>query len=429
MIITVGYGKDSQGHLALNFGPLNTEGGWRRLNVLVTRAKWQTVFVTSMRSSELGGINPNNRGALALKNFIDYAEHACVLPPPASTLTFAETNDFEDAVRQALIERGLSVDAQVGASKFRIDLAIRHRQDSSRYALGVECDGASYHSSRTARDRDLLREQVLRQMNWRIHRVWSTEWFHNPEATISSILQSLEQAEAVSPEQLVEAPPLPHTDDPEGRDAGPATANQQPTRASSTTVGKYPGGRPYQRFRAGARFDIDVLLKTANVQTLAGLIASIVRLEGPIHRTLVVERLKEVFGLHSIHRESTTSQNIQQAINIASWVGWLRHSRSEGFLLTGEAEFTGYRTPGEGVERVIDLIAPEELEFVVLHLVEEQFGAQREKIPQAVARLLQVNRLSSEGSTLISQVVDGLLERGVLRGSGPQVYLGEPAGT
>ena len=419
MIISVGYGKDSQGHLALNFGPLNTEGGWRRLNVLVTRAKWQTLLVTSMRSWELDEINPNNRGALALKNFIEYAERACELPPPAPALTLAETNDFEDAVREALVERGLSVDAQVGASKFRIDLAVRHRRDPSRYALGVECDGASYHSSRTARDRDLLREQVLRQMKWRIHRVWSTEWFHNPEATISSILQSLEQAEAFPPDQLVEAPPLPHTDDPD--DAGPATD-------TSTTVGRYPAGRPYQKFRRGVALDVDVLLKTTNVQTLANLIALIVQCEGPVHRALVVERLKEIFGLHSIHRESSTSKNIEQAINVALSAGQVRRPRRDGFLLTGAADFTGYRTPGDGVERGIEMIAPEELEFAVLCLVEEQFGAQREKIPQAVARLLGVSRLNSEGSTLISQVVDGLVERGALRASGPQVYLSQRTG-
>ena len=429
MVISVGYGKDSQGHLTLNFGPLNTEGGWRRLNVLVTRAKWQTVLVTSMRSSELDGINPNNRGALALKNFIEYAERSCELPLPPPTLTFAETNDFEDAVRGALVEKGLSVDAQVGASKFRIDLAIRHRQDPSRYALGVECDGASYHSSRTARDRDLLREQVLRQMKWRIHRVWSTEWFHNPEATISSIIQSLEQAEAAPPEQLVEAAPLPSTDDPEGHGAGPVVANQQPVRAASTTVGKYPAGRPYQKFRAGGVLDIDILLKFTNARALANLIALIVQREGPVHQSLVVERLKEVFGLHSIHKESNTTKNIDQAIGLAISLGKLRRQRRNGFLFTCAADFMGYRTPGEGVERGIDLIAPEELEFAVLHLVEEQFGAQREKIPQAVARLLGINRLNSEGATLISQVVDDLVERGVLRISGPQVYLSDSAVT
>jgi hypothetical protein len=168
-----------------------------------------------------------------------------------------------------------------------------------------------------------------------------------------------------------------------------------------------------------------VLLKPAYVRSLASLIARIVQHEGPVHRTLVVERLKEVFGLHSIHRESTTSGNIDKAIGAALSAGQVRRPRRDGFLFTAGAGPTCYRTPGDGVERGIDMIATEELEFAVLHLVEEQFGAQREKIPQAAARLLGVNRLGSEGSTRIGETVDGLLERGALRASGPQLYLGE----
>jgi superfamily I DNA and/or RNA helicase len=157
MMISVGYGKDTNGHLSLNFGPLNMEGGgWRRLNVLITRAKWHTTLVTSIRSHELSGISPNNRGAVALRDFITYAERNCELPQPPSAPTAEETNDFEDAVATALRDRGLAVDQQVGASKFRIDLAVRDRRDPSRYVLGVECDGATYHSTRTARDRDVL---------------------------------------------------------------------------------------------------------------------------------------------------------------------------------------------------------------------------------------------------------------------------------
>jgi hypothetical protein len=171
--------------------------------------------------------------------------------------------------------------------------------------------------------------------------------------------------------------------------------------------------------------DIDVLIKPTNVRNLAHLISLIVQCEGPVHQSLVVERLKEMFGLHSIHKESSTTKNIEVAISLAYAAGQVRRPRRNGFLFTCAADVTGYRTPGDGVERSIDMIAPEELEFAVLHLVEEQFGAQREKIPPTVARLLGVNRLNSEGSTLISQVVDGLVERGALRVSGPQVYLGD----
>jgi hypothetical protein len=132
--------------------------------------------------------------------------------------------------------------------------------------------------------------------------------------------------------------------------------------------------------------------------------------------------------INLFHKESNTSKNIDRALGVAVSAGRLRRPRRDGFLFASGVDFTGYRTPGDQVERGIDMIAPEEIEFAILHLVEEQFGAQRERIPQTVARLLGVNRLGSEGSTLIGKVVDGLVERGALRVSGPQVYLGEHTG-
>ena len=209
MMISIGYAKDTNGHLSMNFGPLNMEGGWRRLNVLITRAKWQTTLVTGIKSHELGGISPHNRGAIALRDFIAYAERHCELPQSPSTPTAEETNDFEDSVATALRDRGLTVDQQVGASKFRIDLAIRDRRDSSRYVLGVECDGATYHSSRTARDRDILRQRVLESMGWSIHRVWSTGWFHDQDRAIERVLASLTSAESSPVEESVQGAPLP----------------------------------------------------------------------------------------------------------------------------------------------------------------------------------------------------------------------------
>ena len=424
MIISVGYGKDADGHLTLNFGPLNMEGGWRRLNVLVTRAKWQTILVTSLRSTELTGINPQNRGAAALKNFIEYAERDCELPHLPASLTQAETNDFEDAVGEALIQLGLAVDAQVGASRYRIDLAVRDRRDTRRYVLGVECDGATYHSSRTARDRDLLREQVLRHMGWHIHRVWSTEWFHDRDGALLSILESLEQAEATPPERLVQAPPVARQTDAEEREAQLRQGDSQPRQDQAPAKRRYPPGQPYQKFRAESKWrDINLLLTPANVSKLAELVTAIVDVEGPIHQRVIVERLKEVFGIDRISRDSTTAANIAKAIDLATSDKRLRQGRNGWFLLRTGVALSHFRLPNDGVEREIDLIAPEEIELAVLYLVEDQFGMRRDKLPYVVARLLGIRQLRADGATLVHGIVDDLVERGVLRANGFQVYI------
>jgi len=233
MIISVGYGKSATGGLAYNFGPLNLEGGWRRLNVLVTRARWHTILVTSLRSQELAGVNPENRGAVALRNFIAYAAQDGTVPAEPAMVTGAETNDFEDAVAEALRERGFHVDPQVGASAYRIDLAVRDPRDPRRYLLGVECDGATYHSSRTARDRDLLRQEILSEHGWRLYRVWSTEWFRDRETALARVLRAVEQAREAPITRSVPAhqePPLSaaiaaRTQDQGGSTPSPAEAD------------------------------------------------------------------------------------------------------------------------------------------------------------------------------------------------------------
>src|SRR5207249_10204562 len=116
-------------------------------------------------------------------------------------------NDFEDAVAEALRERGFDVDQQVGASAYRIDMAIRDPRDARRYLIGVECDGATYHASPTARDRDLLRQEVLRKQGWRLYRVWSTDWFRDREAALARLLRAIEQAREAGAEDSVLAPP------------------------------------------------------------------------------------------------------------------------------------------------------------------------------------------------------------------------------
>jgi len=414
MIISVGYGKDPAGHLSLNFGPINTEGGWRRLNVLVTRAKWQIVLITSMRSHELSGVNPNNRGAVALRDFIAYAERRCELPQAAAAPTFEETNDFEDGVAAAVRDRGLAVDQQVGASKFRIDLAIRDRRDPSRYVLGIECDGATYHSSRTARDRDLLRQQVLEGMGWRIHRMWSTEWFNDRNRAIEAILTSLQQAEERPLEESIQAIPLPQ---PPVEQPGPdETALTE--QLSPSPSRRYLGGVSYRKYQEAA--DRDLVIQSRRKAELAATVTAIVETEGPIYEDLLCMRLKEICG---VDRAGT---NIQSNITGAIYLAIRDHSierRQRDFLGKPGESITRFRLDGDGFKRPVQWIHRDEIALAVLFLVEDQFGMSRSDLPRAVGKLFGLDRVPAEVADYISDVVNGLMDRGALLEEGDRVYL------
>lgn len=422
IIISIGYGKGADGSFALNFGPLNIPGGERRLNVLVTRAKWHTILVTSLRSSELAGVNPNNRGATALKNFIAYAETGGRIPHPPATVTEAESNDFEDAVRDALLRRGLSVDQQVGASRYRIDLAVRDRRDPSRYVLGVECDGATYHGTRTARDRDLVRHEVLRSMGWRIHRMWSTEWFRDPDAAIDAVLRSLEQAEAAPPERSVPAEQKFASlviDSGLLQEKGTHPANH------AEYTGQFAPGVGYRRYKGTSREEHQ-LTDGRYTDGLAARILQIAAVEAPILEQVLIERLREVYGVGQAG--ANIRRNIDKALRLLVRRRAIAVEDADGEKTITVVPVPGtpaprFRTPGDGVRRRIEDIPRDEIAMAVLHLLETQFGMQRERIPSEVTQLFGFDRARGPSADRIAAVVDDLIDEGRLRASGPNVTI------
>jgi very-short-patch-repair endonuclease len=172
---------------------LNKEGGHRRLNVAITRARQEMVVFATLRPEQIDLSRTNARGVRDFKHFLEFAERGARAMAEAFAATGADTESpFEDAVKAALESRGWSVHTQIGVSKFRIDLGIVDPDAPGRYLAGVECDGATYHGSATARDRDRLREHVLTGLGWRIRRVWSTDWWSDANRALDRLHQQLE---------------------------------------------------------------------------------------------------------------------------------------------------------------------------------------------------------------------------------------------
>ena len=203
IICSVGYGKDQAGDLYMNFGPLNhKEYGYRRLNVAITRAKYALKLVSSITEDEIRiDDNADERSGLKLlKDYIRFAKKGI-----SSLSEYNERNNlnrinnekiespFERSVSDFLRQTGYTVDNQVGCSGYRIDMAVRHPETRS-YVLAIECDGATYHSSRTARDRDRLRQEILEKKGWKFYRIWSTDWIRSSEREQKRLVEAIERA-------------------------------------------------------------------------------------------------------------------------------------------------------------------------------------------------------------------------------------------
>ncbi|WP_423917871.1 AAA domain-containing protein [Candidatus Poriferisodalis sp.] len=182
IILSVGYHKDANGRLPYRFGPLNQEGGERRLNVAVTRARSRVDVVSSFGHHDMDPGRSSAKGVELLRQYLQYAAtEARVLGTSAHDVPL---NPFELSVKEGLERRGIPITPQYGVSGYRIDFACAHPDKPGQMVLAIEADGATYHSTPTARDADRLRQQVLEGKGWRVHRIWSTAWFNNREAEL-----------------------------------------------------------------------------------------------------------------------------------------------------------------------------------------------------------------------------------------------------
>jgi very-short-patch-repair endonuclease len=212
ILISTTFGKPPVANVVRqNFGPISRQGGWRRLNVLFTRARKSIGLVTSMQPEDIIDDSNTPEGTAALRNYLEYARSGIL--PQASKTGLEPDSDFEIAVIDLIESWGYSVTPQLGVAGFRIDIAVKHPKYPSAYLAAVECDGATYHSGASVRDRDRIRQEILEGLGWKnkIWRIWSSDWFRNPLAEAKKLyafLDSLKDS-AIPPEFVAEPKAAP----------------------------------------------------------------------------------------------------------------------------------------------------------------------------------------------------------------------------
>jgi very-short-patch-repair endonuclease len=401
IFISVGYGRTAEGFLSASFGPLNRAGGERRLNVLISRARKRCEVFTNLRADDIDLSKTSSAGAAALKTFLKYAETG-QLDVPAQT-DRPPDSEFEEHVLRRLTALGHDVHAQVGSAGFFLDLAVVDPANPGRYLLGIECDGASYHSARSARDRDRLRQAVLEGLGWRIHRIWSTDWFRNPEQELAKVVQAIQSARNADPKTQIQAPP-----------SRPAE-----TEPPALTLHEQPAN-PLHKLSSLPRYECaNVSLRLGNVEMhlvdrsqLADFIAGVVSVESPVHR---VEAARRVLNGAGVQRFGT---RIQQAFEEAVLVGLERKL----FMLRGEFLWRPAmqesplrdRSQLPAASRKFEFVAPEEIRRAILTVVEESYGIAPPEVPNAVCRLLGFTRASEDMTAAIEQRREDLLREGCL---------------
>ncbi|PJJ48438.1 DUF3320 domain-containing protein [Hymenobacter chitinivorans] len=399
ILISLGYGRTREGYLSMSFGPLNGEGGERRLNVLITRAKQRCEVFTNLAADDLDLTRTTAKGVAALKTFLNFAQHRVLNHNQESGR--APESPFEEAVYRALTARGYTVRPQVGSQGFYIDLAIVDPDQPGRYVLGIECDGAMYHAARSARDRDRLRQQVLENVGWQLHRIWSTDWFRDPAGETERTVQAIENARRGTASKEVEA-----------EEPAEIEALLGITREDAP-AGPAPLAEPYQltQLPAAAR---QLEVHQHPMARLAGWVAQIVAIESPVHLDEVTRRIALATGATQVGARirKSVAAAVRLAVN-------LRHIRLEGDFLwtptmTAATVPLRDRSALPAVSRKPGFVAPEELARAVQTIVQHSFALERPAVVLPVARLLGFARPGEEMRQLIDAAVQQLLEAGAV---------------
>ena len=300
ILFSVGYGKDKDGRVTMNFGPLNREGGWRRLNVAVSRARYEMKVFSTLTSDQIDLKSTPSEGVACLKAFLEYAERGRSALH-YSTKTAIEPDGFVEAVAVELRHRGYTVRTNVGCSGYRIDIGIVDPASGSDYILGILCDGYNYSEARTARDREIVQIGILRKLGWKVVRLWSMDWWMDQEATMDALVDKIEKAMAGELEDEEEDAIRPYVAGVRGLAPGTSGSEGEDTAAEDAaevlsdlpdTVIPYtfcevqPLSIPLSDFDSG-RYD----------HLLAACIQDIVRVEAPINRDLLYRRVLRACGI------------------------------------------------------------------------------------------------------------------------------------
>lgn len=412
IFFSITYGPDAAGKVTMNFGPLNGEGGHRRLNVAVSRARHGVVIFSTLKPEQIDLNRVRAAGVRDLKHYLEFALRGprAILEQALPT-GLATDSPFEAAVMKMLRDRGWVVHPQVGCSGYRVDLGIVDPRAPGRYLAGVECDGATYHSAATARDRDRLRHHILEGLGWRLHRIWSSDWWLDPEREIEKLVAKLESLlQAPGPEES--APEVKETEVADAADditSTPTTDAEKPFTAAEPASPVLRVYRPAELDQGSPESFYEAVASAA----LQRQLTSVIEQEGPILESVLFRRVARAWGLERTGtrivdrlRRLTPSSIVKTVDGERTfyWAGGMSPAHLCPFRISDEDERS---------RRAIAEVSLEEIASLMRHVLDQAGGSTRLELARISCRMLGTNRLTAEAEMRALAAADLLVSLGI----------------
>lgn len=400
ILFSIGFGPDETGKIYMNFGPLNRDGGWRRLNVAVSRARCEMVVFSTLRFDQLDLNRTKSEGVAALRSFLEYAEGRTMALEEAETQTKKTSyTGIADSICTALKEQGYETDLSVGRSEYRIDIGVVDPKNSDQYILGIMLDGSSYGAAKTTRDREITQTSVLSGLGWKIMRVWCMDWWDNNDKELKRIfqtLQDIQSRECVSePETVILA------DEPirlQGNMASNIQLQPQVTQTKSAPC-YAPAIVPVRLLSA------DAFIEPWNERDLQSRIMLVIQEEAPLSQSMLTRRVVQSYGI------TRAGSRIQGHLNRIFWKMNLKTTTQEDAVFYWREDqnpdaYIGFRVSGDGESyRDVRNVPIQEVANAIYAVLYEQISMRQDDLLRETARKLGYTRL---GGNVLAALASGV---------------------
>ena len=403
ILFSVGYGPDEKGKLTMNFGPLNQEGGWRRLNVAVSRARSEMKVFTCIRPEMIDPSKTTAKGVSDLKAFLEYAIRGSQALPFSEAERLRGRDGLQSVLKASLEKRGLKAVTDVGVSRFRVDLGIVHPEKADEFILGIRCGGDSFREARTARDRDILQDSVLKGLGWNITRVYPMDWYENSEKETERILSLVSELASGNPPEE------------EPKASGDRKIMSLAAEPIESNDGNKSGARRSYEFAKLSQksFSSEEFQMPKNRRKIRDDIESIIDAEAPVSESYLFRRILAAYGL----RNGAKNTAIMDAL--VTDLGY--HVEDEGgelFIWRDKNQMDTvdhYRTDEGEMPREAKEIPLVEFIAALRETVDKNVSIPSEELPKEVARAFGFQRTSQALSEKVKAAEGICISKGTIK--------------
>jgi len=399
ILFSVCYAPDEEGKMSMNFGPLNRDGGWRRLNVAITRARYEMHIFATLHADQIDLSRTSAEGVAGLKAFMQFAEKGSLSVRPEDVQETLNRQHLSASVSKKLQEKGVEVKCNIGTSGFKVDIGIVHPDKPQQYILGIVVDGHYYYNAHTTNDREMVMPSVLKALGWNIHRIWTIDWFENSDKIIDAIIERVKQLQTQPEfkEETVAEPVVEPAFEPIK-----AMIEEVPTiNVSSKQI-------PYTAFvlTPASNANSETIYEFQNRNIIKQQIQSIVNTEAPISKSLLYKKVLQAWN--TSRAGSRLDKHLEGIIKEMNIVQTIHHQPFFGSINTT----LDYYRNNDIEKRNMEDIAPEEVLIALREVVTNNLSIEEAELLRYLARTFGFAKVGKQIDTILRYVIDTAVQQG-----------------